>query len=96
MSRVQISVVPDVVDDIAKEINEYSKKYTYVITSGGIGPTHDDVTYEGMKKSDENTINNIAVRSQYASFITSHWAINCSAMLIAVGIVICRFSKSIQ
>lgn len=50
MSLVQISVVPDVVDDIAKEINEYSKKYTYVITSGGIGPTHDDVTYEGERE----------------------------------------------
>lgn len=29
-------------------MQEFSKKYTHVITSGGIGPTHDDVTFEGV------------------------------------------------
>lgn len=46
-SASQISVISDVVEEISKEIKDASKKYTYVITSGGIGPTHDDVTYEG-------------------------------------------------
>lgn len=44
----KISVISDDVEEISKEIKDASNKYTYVITSGGIGPTHDDVTYEGL------------------------------------------------
>ncbi|XP_058797357.1 FAD synthase-like [Phymastichus coffea] len=47
----KISVVSDDVDQIAKEIKEFSGMFTHVITSGGIGPTHDDVTYEGLAKA---------------------------------------------
>jgi len=43
----QISVIPDDLDTIAKEVSEFSKRYTHVITSGGVGPTHDDLTFEG-------------------------------------------------
>lgn len=40
-------------DDIAKEINSASKQYSAVFTSGGVGPTHDDVTYEAVAKAFE-------------------------------------------
>ncbi|XP_039304115.1 FAD synthase isoform X2 [Solenopsis invicta] len=46
-----ISVISDNVEEISKEIKDASSKYTYVITSGGIGPTHDDVTYTGLAKA---------------------------------------------
>ena len=46
----QISVVPDDIDIIAREVVEFSSKYTYVITSGGVGPTHDDLTFESMSE----------------------------------------------
>lgn len=38
-------------DEIAKEINNASKLYSVVFTSGGVGPTHDDVTYEAVAKA---------------------------------------------
>jgi len=37
-------VIPDVEDVIIQAINEAREKYTYVFTTGGIGPTHDDIT----------------------------------------------------
>ncbi|XP_063802719.1 FAD synthase isoform X2 [Pseudophryne corroboree] len=47
----RISVIPDDVDAIAGEIAAFSSQYTYVLTSGGIGPTHDDVTFEAVAKA---------------------------------------------
>ncbi|KFO81028.1 FAD synthase, partial [Cuculus canorus] len=48
---VRISVVPDEVDAIADEVATFSSRFTYVLTSGGIGPTHDDVTFEAVAKA---------------------------------------------
>jgi len=39
-------VVRDIPDAIVKALNECRAKYTYVFTTGGIGPTHDDITIE--------------------------------------------------
>lgn len=44
----RVSVIPDDVETIAKEVAQFSEQYTYVLTSGGIGPTHDDITFEGV------------------------------------------------
>lgn len=44
----KVSVVTDSVDDIADEVSALSKCSDFVITTGGIGPTHDDVTYKGI------------------------------------------------
>lgn len=43
-----IQVVPDHVDDITKSVQELSRKFDLVFTSGGIGPTHDDITYASV------------------------------------------------
>jgi molybdenum cofactor synthesis domain-containing protein len=37
-------VIPDVEDVIINAVNEARKNFTYVFTTGGIGPTHDDIT----------------------------------------------------
>ena len=46
----QVAVVPDNVEAIAVEVKQFSSLYDYVLTSGGIGPTHDDVTMAGKPK----------------------------------------------
>ena len=44
----RILTIPDVVDTIAAEVQAMSRAYDLVFTSGGVGPTHDDLTMEGV------------------------------------------------
>jgi molybdenum cofactor synthesis domain-containing protein len=44
----RIVTIPDEVDVIAAAVREFRPTYDFVFTSGGVGPTHDDVTIEGV------------------------------------------------
>ncbi len=44
-------VVPDVPEEIIDAVNALRGKYTYVFTTGGIGPTHDDITAECVARA---------------------------------------------
>lgn len=44
-------VIPDIEDVIVATINEVRARYDYVFTTGGIGPTHDDITADAMAKA---------------------------------------------
>ena len=47
----RIVVIPDDVDVIATAVRECARDFDYVFTSGGVGPTHDDVTIEGVARA---------------------------------------------
>ena len=51
ISFVRVVTVPDVIDVIAAEIKALSRSHTWLFTSGGVGPTHDDVTVEVAAKA---------------------------------------------
>jgi FAD synthetase len=44
----RVHVIPDVISEIAADVRLFSQSYDYVLTSGGVGPTHDDVTMDGV------------------------------------------------
>jgi molybdenum cofactor synthesis domain-containing protein len=44
-------VVPDVEEEIVAALNALRARYTYVFTTGGIGPTHDDITADAVAKA---------------------------------------------
>lgn len=44
-------VVPDDEDEIVAALNALRARYTYVFTTGGIGPTHDDITADAVAKA---------------------------------------------
>ncbi len=49
----EIAVIPDVDTAIVSTLNRLRKQFDAVITSGGIGPTHDDITMESVARAFE-------------------------------------------
>jgi molybdenum cofactor synthesis domain-containing protein len=47
----RVVVVMDDIDAIVREVQELSKTHDWLFTSGGVGPTHDDVTVEAVAKA---------------------------------------------
>ncbi|MDP3897282.1 MAG: competence/damage-inducible protein A [Mesorhizobium sp.] len=47
----EVRIVPDEEDEIVAAINALRVKYTYLFTTGGIGPTHDDITADSVAKA---------------------------------------------
>jgi molybdenum cofactor synthesis domain-containing protein len=47
----EVRVVPDIEDEIIAALNALRERYTYLFTTGGIGPTHDDITADCVAKA---------------------------------------------
>ena len=47
----EVRVIPDIEKIIINTVNELKSKFDYVFTTGGIGPTHDDITAESISKA---------------------------------------------
>ena len=51
ISILEVRIIPDVEKTIIQNIRLLSKQFDYVFTTGGIGPTHDDITAESIAKA---------------------------------------------
>lgn len=47
----EVRVIPDVENTIVDTVNKIRKKFNYIFTTGGIGPTHDDITSKSIAKA---------------------------------------------
>lgn len=71
----RVVVIPDEVHLIAAEINALRHAYDLVFTSGGVGPTHDDVTVEGLARA----LGRRVVRSPAVeSLLRAHYGERCT------------------
>mgnify|MGYP000853304038 FL=1 len=51
ISVEEVRIIPDIEKKIVANILQLSKNFNYVFTTGGIGPTHDDITAKSISKS---------------------------------------------
>ena len=69
----RILTIPDEVDEIAEAVEEFRPRYDVVFTSGGVGPTHDDVTMEGIAKGfGRRLVRHPAIESRLREFYKEH------------------------
>jgi len=47
----EVRIIEDKEDSIVKNINELKNKFKYIFTTGGIGPTHDDITSKSVARA---------------------------------------------
>jgi FAD synthetase len=52
----RISMIPDDLDDIAATVTDFARRFDHVFTSGGVGPTHDDLTMAGIARGFGTTV----------------------------------------
>ena len=48
---IEARIIADDIDTIIETVQNFSKKFTYVFSCGGIGPTHDDITTKSVAKA---------------------------------------------
>jgi len=69
----RILTIPDEVDEIAEAVQEFRPRYDVVFTSGGVGPTHDDVTMEGIAQGlGRRLVRHPAIESRLREFYKEH------------------------
>jgi molybdenum cofactor synthesis domain-containing protein len=56
VALLRVSIIPDVLDEIAAEVRSFAGRYDHVFTSGGVGPTHDDLTMAGVARAFDTQI----------------------------------------
>jgi molybdenum cofactor synthesis domain-containing protein len=52
----RITVIPDDLDDIAATVRDLATRFDHVFTSGGVGPTHDDVTMTAIARAFDTSV----------------------------------------
>lgn len=66
----EVRVVSDEMDHIVEAVNALRARYTYVFTSGGIGPTHDDITADAIAKAFGVAL---PINAQARAMLESRW-----------------------
>jgi molybdenum cofactor synthesis domain-containing protein len=71
----RVVMVLDDIDEIAREVRELSKANDWLFTSGGVGPTHDDVTIEAVAKAFDVKV---VTSPRMESMLRAHYKERCT------------------
>jgi molybdenum cofactor synthesis domain-containing protein len=66
----RICVVPDNIDIIAHDVAMLSRSFDHVFTTGGVGPTHDDVTIEAVAQGLQRRV---VIHPELEAILDRHW-----------------------
>ena len=72
----RITVIPDEIAVIAADVATFSRTFDYVFTTGGVGPTHDDVTVEAIARGLQRSV---IVHPDLDALLQKYWADRPSA-----------------
>jgi FAD synthetase len=72
----RVVVIPDEIAVIAADVATFSRSFDYVFTTGGVGPTHDDVTIEAIAQGLQRSV---IVHPDLDILLQRHWADRPSA-----------------
>ena len=89
ISLMQIKIIPDDKSIIISTVNELRTNHTYVFTSGGIGPTHDDITAEAIAAAFSVPLK---IDSRAVALLASHYP-NGEADLNTARLRMCRIPE---
>src|SRR5262249_62197159 len=72
-TRKRTPPTPDEIGEIAAAVREFRPRYDVVFPSGGVGPTHDDVTMEGIAKGfDRRVVRHPVIEGRLREFYKEH------------------------
>lgn len=68
----RVMVIPDDIDVVAGVVADFAARFEIVFTSGGVGPTHDDVTMDGVARAFGRTmVEDAGLRRAIEQFVGS-------------------------
>jgi molybdopterin-biosynthesis enzyme MoeA-like protein len=76
-------VIPDVEDIIVETVQQASRSFDYVFTTGGIGPTHDDITAACVAKAFDRALYEHATIAEVIKSRAAPPEVMASRMLMA-------------
>lgn len=72
----RVVIIPDDIEVIAADVATFTRQFDYVFTTGGVGPTHDDVTIEAVARG---LGRRVVVHPELETLLEQHWADRPSA-----------------
>ncbi|MET0591765.1 MAG: molybdopterin-binding protein [Polyangiaceae bacterium] len=80
----RVVTIPDEIDTIAAEVKALSGSHTVVFTSGGVGPTHDDLTVEGVARAFGVPV---VESPSMAAMLRAHYRERCNAAHLRMALI---------